>query len=473
VAPDIWTSSAVTALFVVFLTVLQVALWWRVQAYPGLGRWTAAMVLFSLSMLGVAANPPTVVWVFLIAPSLVVSLILALEGCREFRGVRPQIVVVYLVGAAAAVSAGYFEYIRNLNARIVVMSSFFALIALLCCVTLLTNVPAGERVGSRFTGGIFAAFALISIARVIYYRFAPPLTNFFEISWMGGASYSAQALFMAASMFGWLVMADERRLAELKRQRAMADSLAKRATEADSAKSELLAMIGHEVRNPLTGVLANCELLLGTELTPEQRSYAAAVDTSVDALLKVTDDLLDLSQIELGKLRIESSSFDLRSQIEGIAKLEEPLAVAKGLRLALDFSDSIPPRLIGDAGRIRQVILNLVANAVKFTFHGEVRIAATYQARDATCGELQFAVTDTGIGIAPEHIESLFERRGPAHVSTARVYGGRGIGLTISKKLTEIMDGRLEVESKVGQGSTFRVTLQLSVPSQASSAGQR
>jgi signal transduction histidine kinase len=467
--PDIGTSSIGAALFAAILAGLQVALWWNDERYPGFGRWTGAMVLFSLGMFGIVWNPPPILWMFVLAPALIGALTLALEGCREFRGLRPRLWTVYLAGALAWVFAGYFVHVRDLNGRILIMSSFFALAGLACSVTLLRNVSLGHRIGSRFAGGIFAIFALVSAARVVYYQLSPAVTDFYHMSWFGGASYSAQILLLTCCMFGWLLMADERRRAQLNGQQATTTDLLAAVSAADAAKNELMAMIGHEVRNPLSGLIATCELMLSTDLTAEQHECVEAMASSLDGVLRLTDDILDTSK-DAGSLKIELATFNLRCHLEGIIKLMEPLARAKGLEIITDFSGSIPPFVLGDKVRIRQVITNLLGNSLKFTSQGHVRIAAAFHARETAQGELEITVADTGIGIAVENIETLFQRDSTAHASTVPLYGGRGIGLTISHRLIHLMGGRLEVESMLGIGSTFRISLPLTVPVRASVA---
>jgi signal transduction histidine kinase len=467
--PDIGTSSIGAASFAAILAGLQVALWWNDERYPGFGRWTAAMALFSLAMFGIVWNPPPILWVLVLAPLLIGALTLAVEGCREFRALPPRIWAIYLAGALAWVSAGYFEYIRSLNARIFVFSSFFALTSLVCSFTLLRGTVPGQRIGSRFTGGVFALFAIVSAARVVYYQFSPSLTDFYHMSWFGGASYSAQILLLTSCMFGWLVMADERRRAQLNRQQATTKALVEVVSAANTAKTELMATIGHEVRNPLSGLIATCELMLSTDLTADQEGYVNAMATSLDAVLRLADDILDTSA-EPGSLKIELQAFDLRAHLEGIVKLMEPIARAKGLELTTDFSSGIPPLVLGDKVRIRQVITNLVSNSLKFTSRGHVCLAVAFHGQKSDQGELEITVADTGIGISPENIATLFSRDSAAHASTESAYGGRGLGLTISQKLIRLMGGRLEVESVRGTGSTFRISLPLTVPVQASVA---
>jgi signal transduction histidine kinase len=184
----------------------------------------------------------------------------------------------------------------------------------------------------------------------------------------------------------------------------------------------------------------------------------------------VTDDVLDLSTIEVGGMTIESYAFDLRNVIEDVTMMSMPTAKRKGVALVVAYPSNIPDFFVGDGGRIRQVIFNLVGNAVKFTSDGAITVAVCCEARTGRLADIRIAVTDSGIGISSEKIASLFERFGPAHMSTARKYGGTGIGLAISRKLVELMGGSIHVESQVGTGSTLWFRLPLTIETDRNSA---
>ena len=237
---------------------------------------------------------------------------------------------------------------------------------------------------------------------------------------------------------------------ELKQARAVAES-------ASRTKSDFLASMSHEIRTPMNSIMGIADLLAKTELSAEQKKYVAIFQRSGENLLNLINDILDLSKVEASQLELERTGFSLHDHLEKISEMLGPRSEQKGLTLSITVADHVPTELIGDPTRLRQVLLNLLGNAIKFTTSGEVALYVSMPPGSESSPELQFTITDTGIGIPVEKLDGIFERFTQADTSTTRRFGGSGLGLTICRQLVELMGGRIWVESDVGKGSTFAI----------------
>ena len=348
---------------------------------------------------------------------------------------------------------------------------------LVLATSVVVAIVIGSRAAGAFGGSFLLFWLLVRVATDLGWT-APILYERHWITWvMAGTSF-------VMIMLPILALLDEQRLALSKLSREIGErrraeqamrGAAHMAEAASRAKSEFLANMSHEIRTPMNGILGMLQLTMLTELTGAQRSKLGHAEDAARSLLRIIDDILDLSKIEAGRLELETVDFSLDETMGRLATLVRPSAKDKGLHFDIALDDDVPRWLIGDPLRLGQVLLNLCSNAVKFTERGSVQVRVTRRgggtahveagnqpAGAAAAGmkpaavELEFSVRDTGIGISEGDRGWLFQSFSQADSSTTRRFGGTGLGLTISKRLTERMGGRIEVESAVGHGSLFR-----------------
>jgi len=302
----------------------------------------------------------------------------------------------------------------------------------------------------------FALAAMLSIFSVFLYRFAK-MTEHTLID-------SFKLRYENKSLLEYLESSNEKLTDTTRKYIQLNSELTKMRDEAlglARAKSEFLATMSHEIRTPMNGVLGMIELLLGTRLSEQQQRFAETVRRSGETLLSIINNILDFSKIEAGKLSLEQADFNLRDLVEDLGELFSARAHGKGLELACSVPGNIPEAMVGDATRLRQILTNLIGNAIKFTETGEVLIGVQALEETATAVRVRFAIKDTGIGLEPSQIDHIFDSFSQGDGSTTRKYGGTGLGLAISRQLVGLMGGQLDVESVAGQGAIFAFALDL------------
>jgi signal transduction histidine kinase len=435
---------------------------WVMDRERSLAWWGSAFCLAALGMSLVSlgqSNPNGTV--LFIANALVIGAYsIQHAGCRIFTH-RPLSPLIGLAGLAGWIVA--WPFVRDsFEARFLLMSLVISGYSSASAWELwrMSRVRLRSQV---LASTLLAANAVVHILRgsFLAVEHLVPWTDAFTERWSAEVGLSL-LLYVPVLAFVFLWMSKER--IEQSYEGAVEELAEARVTaeKASSAKTEFLASMSHEIRTPLNGVIGSAELLMqsGT-LTPEQHQHAERIRKSGAALLTVVNDVLDFSKIEAGAIELDPQPFWPKALVEECVSIVDDAARRKTLSIRVDTGDRLPERVVGDEPRLRQVLLNLINNAVKFTPRGGITVALQHESASATHERLHFAVSDTGIGIPDSKLSRLFERFSQVDGSTTRQHGGTGLGLAISKRLIELMGGTIGVTSEAGRGSTFWFTVVL------------
>jgi signal transduction histidine kinase/DNA-binding NarL/FixJ family response regulator len=399
------------------------------------------------------------------SPVIMLAMAFYFHALSEFNGRTNSVSWVYILVGVNLIAIYYFLLASpNWPARTVVASATAAILMAASAIILFFNRTSKRLpVSHTITGYLFLACSAVLVVRAFYY-FAwsgSPELSTFERNIVQDIAFLTFFVAAVVSPFFFILMCNDRYMENaLLRTQEISNKNAE-LEEASRVKGQFLATMSHELRTPLNGVIGFLNQLGKTSLDIRQKDYLHTINVSARMLLGVINDVLDFSKIEAGKLSIEKIDIDIRVLLDETISMFVASAEEKGIELACTIDPAIPANLQGDPLRLTQILSNLLANAIKFTTEGEVKLEARLINETSSTVSLQIAVSDTGIGISEQSLSKLFQPFEQADASTTRKYGGTGLGLTIARRLVELMGGRLEVVSKVWQGTCFTIFLEL------------
>lgn len=405
------------------------------------------------------------------SPVIMLAMAFYFHALSEFNGRASSVAWAYFLVGANVFAIYYFLLIApNWPARTVVASATAAILMAASAYILFFNRTSKRLpVSHIITGYLFLACSAVLVVRAFYYfasSSSPELLTF-EKNIVQDIAFLTFFVAAVVSPFFFILMCNDRYIENaLLRTQEISNKNAE-LEEASRVKGQFLATMSHELRTPLNGVIGFLTQLGKTSLDTRQKDYLQTINVSARMLLGVINDVLDFSKIEAGKLSIENIDIDIRVLLDETISMFAASAEEKGIGLVCDIDPAIPANLLADSLRLTQILSNLIANAIKFTSEGEVRLEARLMSESSSRVSLQIAVSDTGIGISEQSLTKLFQPFAQADASTTRKYGGTGLGLTIARKLVEMMGGRLEVASKVWQGTCFTISLEFEKSSSA------